>query len=136
MVAAKAIDTQGSMDRKRAIAHEIRMLRRLNHGNVIGLRGYEEVGTTCYIFMELASKGDLFEVVLARGALTECEASSLRPRRQSRQRAFSELSRNLPRRPSRSSRRRWPRVEPAGEAAIIALNNSAKIYCCTVKKII
>jgi len=74
VVAAKAIDTQGSMDRKRAIAHEIRMLRRLNHSNVIGLRGYEEVGTTCYIFMELASKGDLFEIVLAQGALTECEA--------------------------------------------------------------
>merc|ERR1719453_2878785 len=73
----REIGTQGSMDRKRAIAHEIRMLRRLNHGNVIGLRGYEEVGTTCYIFMELASKGDLFEVVLARGALTECEAKPI-----------------------------------------------------------
>lgn len=73
-VAAKELDTGGSLDRKKSIAHEIKMLRRLDHPGVVGLRGFDEVGKLCYIFMEFAAGGDLFELVLARGRLSEAEA--------------------------------------------------------------
>jgi serine/threonine protein kinase len=41
----------------------------LEHPNIIGWREFEAIGRECYIFMELASHGELFARVLEQGNL-------------------------------------------------------------------
>jgi len=74
LVAAKVISTTETAQRQ-AVAHEVGLMKLLNHPNIIRLFGFEilEAGE-CYIFMELASQGELFGRVLQHGNLAEKEA--------------------------------------------------------------
>ena len=50
-------------------------MEQLDHPNIIGLRGKEQMGKTMVIFMELANHGELFfEGDRRFGSLTEDEA--------------------------------------------------------------
>lgn len=74
-VAAKVIDSKRM--RRDKILHEIRLMERVsNHEGVVGLRGAQEVveESKIFIFMELATGGELFGRVVKNGKLEEPEA--------------------------------------------------------------
>lgn len=71
-VAAKVISTGRMKPAK--IQMEIDLMARMNHPNVVGLRGKEQMGKNMVIYMELASGGELFSRVINSGSLTEAEA--------------------------------------------------------------
>ena len=71
-VAAKIIST--SRMKMTAIQKEVDLMEQLDHPNIIGLRGKEQMGKTMVIFMELANHGELFSKVIDAGSLTEDEA--------------------------------------------------------------
>lgn len=72
LVAAKVISTEDKRQ-KQLVLQEVTLMQMLEHPNIIGLRGFEAIGRECYIFMELASHGELFGRVLQQGNLTEKE---------------------------------------------------------------
>lgn len=72
IVACKVISTKKM--RRDAVIKEVRLLSMLEHDNLIGLRGTEEIDHQIFIFMELALKGDLFSRVISKGRLEEDEA--------------------------------------------------------------
>jgi len=54
---------------------EIKVLKMLNHENVIHLEDHFETSDRIYIVMEMMSGGELFDYVVAKGTLSEEEAS-------------------------------------------------------------
>ena len=73
--AAKVIDVKRM--RREKILHEISLMERVaHHAGVVGLRGAQEVADLhqIFIFMELASGGELFGRVVENGKLEEHEA--------------------------------------------------------------
>ena len=72
IVACKVVSTKKM--RRDAVIREVRLLGMLEHDNLIGLRGTEEIDHQIFIFMELALKGDLFSRVISKGRLEEDEA--------------------------------------------------------------
>uniref|UniRef100_H3CK38 Calcium/calmodulin-dependent protein kinase IGa n=1 Tax=Tetraodon nigroviridis TaxID=99883 RepID=H3CK38_TETNG len=67
--------------KKKHLAHsnlenEIRVLRRINHENVVGLEDFYEK-THYYLVMQLLSGGELFDRILDRGVYTEQDASKV-----------------------------------------------------------
>eukprot|EP00326_Haptolina_ericina_P011076 CAMPEP_0181226976 /NCGR_PEP_ID=MMETSP1096-20121128/32541_1 /TAXON_ID=156174 ORGANISM="Chrysochromulina ericina, Strain CCMP281" /NCGR_SAMPLE_ID=MMETSP1096 /ASSEMBLY_ACC=CAM_ASM_000453 /LENGTH=354 /DNA_ID=CAMNT_0023320349 /DNA_START=44 /DNA_END=1108 /DNA_ORIENTATION=- len=84
-VVVKALDTQSGsivaakkIDKRKmkgdAIEREVMLMRMLNHPNVIAVLDQVEMDTTIFIFMELATKGELFGRVIQSGSLTEADA--------------------------------------------------------------
>jgi len=74
-VAAKVIDTKRM--RREKVLKEIQLMERVaTHAGVIGLRGAQEVAdmNQIFIFMELATAGELFGRVVENGKLEEHEA--------------------------------------------------------------
>ena len=74
-LAAKVMDTRRV--RREKIMLEIRLMEMVSeHQSFIGLRGAQEVAdlSKIFIFMELASGGELFERVIKTGKLEEVEA--------------------------------------------------------------
>ena len=60
-------------DRLRRFEREARSLAQLNHGNVAGIYGVDQVGDTCFLALELVPGEDLAQR-LARGPLPTAEA--------------------------------------------------------------
>ena len=56
---------------------EIKVLRTLNHENIIHLEDDFETSDRIYLVMEMMSGGELFDYVVAKGTLSEEEASEL-----------------------------------------------------------
>ena len=56
---------------------EIKVLRALNHENIIHLEDDFETSDRIYLVMEMMSGGELFDYVVAKGTLSEEEASEL-----------------------------------------------------------
>ena len=54
---------------------EIKVLKMLNHPNIIHLEDHFETSDRIYIVMEMMSGGELFDYVVAKGTLSEEEAS-------------------------------------------------------------
>ncbi|TWW62643.1 Calcium/calmodulin-dependent protein kinase type 1G, partial [Takifugu flavidus] len=59
------------------LENEIRVLRRINHENVVGLEDFYESRTHYYLVMQLVSGGELFDRILDRGVYTEQDASKV-----------------------------------------------------------
>ena len=57
-----------------AIQKEVQLMEMLSHPNIIAMYAAEEVSDNYYIYMELATGGELFGKVIASGALSEDEA--------------------------------------------------------------
>jgi serine/threonine protein kinase len=74
LVAAKVIATEDKRQ-EQLVLQEVTLMQVLEHPNIIALRGFEAIGRECYIFMELASHGELFGRVLQQGNLTEKEGT-------------------------------------------------------------
>eukprot|EP00967_Tisochrysis_lutea_P027395 scaffold31757_cov27-Tisochrysis_lutea.AAC.1 len=72
VVAAKVIDMTKMHPAR--VANEIVVMSRLRHENVISLLGHQGVGNICILFLELASAGDLYELVSSAGRLEEVTA--------------------------------------------------------------
>jgi len=71
-VAAKIVST--SRMKMSAIEKEINLMAKLNHPNIVGLKGKEKIDKKIVIFMELAEGGELFSRVISAGVLTEDQA--------------------------------------------------------------
>jgi serine/threonine protein kinase len=73
-VAVKEIDKERSNEL--AIENEILVMEKLGkHENIVALRGVFESATAVYVVQDLAEGGELFDVVVKRGELSERMAS-------------------------------------------------------------
>lgn len=59
------------MDNKKGVIRELDILKRLDHPNIIKLKGFYEDKDFYYLVMEFVSGGDLMDLVAAQGAMTE-----------------------------------------------------------------
>ena len=71
-LAAKILSTTGRD--QRLMAQEIAVLRGLRHKNVISFFGYNVTGAALYLFLELASNGDLYGLVRKEGTLDDARS--------------------------------------------------------------
>ncbi|XP_075925843.1 serine/threonine-protein kinase H1-like [Petromyzon marinus] len=72
--AIKLVETSATEGRE-ACACELAVLRRVRHPNVVQLIEVFETPTRTYLVMELATGGELFDRILARGSFTERDAA-------------------------------------------------------------
>ncbi|XP_078462924.1 serine/threonine-protein kinase H1 homolog [Lampetra fluviatilis] len=72
--AIKLVETSATEGRE-ACACELAVLRRVRHPNVVQLIEVLETPTRTYLVMELATGGELFDRILARGSFTERDAA-------------------------------------------------------------
>jgi len=73
LVACKIISS--SRMKTTAIQKEVDMMKKLQHPSIVGLRAHIADGKYQYIFMELATGGELFSRVISSGSLQEHEAA-------------------------------------------------------------
>uniref|UniRef100_A0A3B5AE67 Calcium/calmodulin-dependent protein kinase type 1D-like n=1 Tax=Stegastes partitus TaxID=144197 RepID=A0A3B5AE67_9TELE len=59
------------------LENEIKVLRRINHENVVGLEDFYESRTHYYLVMQLVSGGELFDRIIDKGVYTEKDASKV-----------------------------------------------------------
>ena len=70
-------------DAKAALEREVELMRTVgDHPSIINFRHYEQAGDHSWIFMEMATGGELFDRLLDSGTLTERESAQalFRPR--------------------------------------------------------
>ncbi|VDD90758.1 unnamed protein product [Enterobius vermicularis] len=76
-VAVKCIEKKALKGKEEALENEIRVLRRLQHPNIIQLYGTYDEKDYVYLVMELVTGGELFDRIVAKGSFTEQDASNL-----------------------------------------------------------
>ena len=52
-------------------------MRKVSHRNIIGLRGLYEDADNVYLVCELATGGELFDQIVAKGYFTEADAAHI-----------------------------------------------------------
>ena len=63
-------------DAKAALEREVELMRTVgDHPSIINFRHYEQAGDHAWIFMEMATGGELFDRLIDSGNLTEREAA-------------------------------------------------------------
>ncbi|KAG4083568.1 Pkinase-domain-containing protein [Neocallimastix lanati (nom. inval.)] len=74
-VAVKVID-KGKLDKTTAkkLFREVRIMKLLNHPNIVKLYEVIDTPTELYLFMEYASSGEIFDYLVAHGRMKEKEA--------------------------------------------------------------
>ncbi|KAI9003085.1 kinase-like domain-containing protein [Gaertneriomyces semiglobifer] len=75
--AVKIIDKGPLKGKIDVLVNEIRLLKRIQHSNIIRLFDLDETRTHLYLVTELATGGELFDRILAQGSYTEMDASVL-----------------------------------------------------------
>jgi calcium/calmodulin-dependent protein kinase I len=75
--AVKIIDKKRAKGQENSIQDEIEVLRQLSHRHIISMVDLYESSKFYYLVMELATGGELFERILAKGFYTEQDAASL-----------------------------------------------------------
>eukprot|EP00948_MAST-09A_sp_MAST-9A-sp1_P003813 g3813.t1 len=75
--AIKVIEKVDLSQNRQSLLTEIKVLKMVNHDNVLGLAEIFETKTTLYIVMELLSGGELFDRILEKGTFSEQDAAKL-----------------------------------------------------------
>mmetsp|Transcript_8106 Transcript_8106/g.20903 ORF Transcript_8106/g.20903 Transcript_8106/m.20903 type:complete len:620 (+) Transcript_8106:122-1981(+) len=73
--AVKKVVKGSSFKEQEMLAAEINLMQRMDHPNIIKLYETFTDKRHMYIVMELCNGGELFDKIVAQGALTECEAA-------------------------------------------------------------
>lgn len=77
MYAVKMIDKKALKGKEDSLENEIKVLRRLNHPNIVQLLETYEDRQKVYLIMELVTGGELFDRIVEKGSYTEKDASDL-----------------------------------------------------------
>ncbi|CAL7939082.1 unnamed protein product [Xylocopa violacea] len=77
MFAVKIIDKKALKGKEDSLENEIRVLRRLQHPNIVQLLETFEDKHKVYLVMELVTGGELFDRIVEKGSYTEKDASGL-----------------------------------------------------------
>eukprot|EP00095_Tigriopus_kingsejongensis_P004505 maker-scaffold427_size174323-snap-gene-0.38 protein:Tk04505 transcript:maker-scaffold427_size174323-snap-gene-0.38-mRNA-1 annotation:"hypothetical protein DAPPUDRAFT_327956" len=75
--AIKVIDKKALKGKEDSLENEIRVLRRLDHPNVVKLLEAYESKSSVYLVMELVTGGELFDRIVEKGSYTEKDAADL-----------------------------------------------------------
>eukprot|EP00096_Caligus_rogercresseyi_P006329 TRINITY_DN2268_c0_g1_i2.p1 TRINITY_DN2268_c0_g1~~TRINITY_DN2268_c0_g1_i2.p1 ORF type:complete len:365 (-),score=68.03 TRINITY_DN2268_c0_g1_i2:1070-2164(-) len=77
LFAIKIIDKKALKGKEDSLENEIRVLRRLDHPNVVKLLEAYESKSSVYLVMELVTGGELFDRIVEKGSYTEKDAADL-----------------------------------------------------------
>ncbi|XP_063591816.1 calcium/calmodulin-dependent protein kinase type 1-like [Penaeus indicus] len=77
MVAIKIIDKKALKGKEDSLENEIKVLRRLQHPNIVQLMETYEDREHVYLIIELVTGGELFDRIVEKGSYTEKDASHL-----------------------------------------------------------
>lgn len=77
LFAVKVIDKKALKGKEDSLENEIRVLRRLDHPNVVKLLEAYESKSSVYLVMELVTGGELFDRIVEKGSYTEKDAADL-----------------------------------------------------------
>merc|ERR1712079_305269 len=77
MYAIKIIDKKALKGKEDSLENEIRVLKRLDHRNVVKLLEAYESRTCVYLVMELVTGGELFDRIVEKGSYSEKDAADL-----------------------------------------------------------
>lgn len=77
LYAIKVIDKKALKGKEDSLENEIRVLRRLDHPNVVKLLEAYESKSAVYLVMELVTGGELFDRIVEKGSYTEKDAADL-----------------------------------------------------------
>jgi len=77
MYAVKIIDKKALKGKEDSLENEIRVLKRLDHRNVVKLLEAYESRTSVYLVMELVTGGELFDRIVEKGSYSEKDAADL-----------------------------------------------------------
>jgi len=77
LYAIKVIDKKALKGKEDSLENEIRVLRRLDHPNVVKLLEAYESKSSVYLVMELVTGGELFDRIVEKGSYTEKDAADL-----------------------------------------------------------
>jgi len=77
MHAIKIIDKKALRGKEDSLENEIRVLKRLDHKNVVKLLEAYESRTCVYLVMELVTGGELFDRIVEKGSYSEKDAADL-----------------------------------------------------------
>merc|ERR1712222_100342 len=77
MYAIKIIDKKALKGKEDSLENEIRVLKRLDHRNVVKLLEAYESRTCVYLVMELVTDGELFDRIVEKGSYSEKDAADL-----------------------------------------------------------
>ncbi|ODN04406.1 Calcium/calmodulin-dependent protein kinase type 1 [Orchesella cincta] len=77
MYAIKIIDKKALKGKEESLENEIKVLRRLQHPNIVQLLEVYEDKTRVYLVMELVTGGELFDRIVEKGSYTEKDAADL-----------------------------------------------------------
>lgn len=77
VVAIKIIDKKALKGKEDSLENEIRVLRRLQHPNIVQLMETYEDREHVYLIIELVTGGELFDRIVEKGSYTEKDASDL-----------------------------------------------------------
>lgn len=77
MYAIKIIDKKALKGKEDSLENEIKVLRRLQHPNIVQLLETYEDKTRVYLVMELVTGGELFDRIVEKGSYTEKDAADL-----------------------------------------------------------
>lgn len=77
MYAIKIIDKKALKGKEDSLENEIKVLRRLQHPNIVQLLETYEDKSKVYLVMELVTGGELFDRIVEKGSYTEKDASDL-----------------------------------------------------------
>jgi len=77
LFAIKVIDKKALKGKEDSLENEIRVLRRLDHPNVVKLLEAYESKASVYLVMELVTGGELFDRIVEKGSYTEKDAADL-----------------------------------------------------------
>merc|ERR1739844_70942 len=75
--AIKVIDKKALKGKEDSLENEIKVLRRLDHPNVVKLQEAYESMASVYLVMELVTGGELFDRIVEKGSYTEKDAADL-----------------------------------------------------------
>jgi calcium/calmodulin-dependent protein kinase I len=77
LYAIKVIDKKALKGKEDSLENEIKVLRRLDHPNVVKLLEAYESKLSVYLVMELVTGGELFDRIVEKGSYTEKDAAGL-----------------------------------------------------------
>lgn len=77
MYAVKIIDKKALKGKEDSLENEIRVLKRLDHRNVVKLLEAYESRTCVYLVMQLVTGGELFDRIVEKGSYSEKDAADL-----------------------------------------------------------